>query len=149
VEKVEISLDGGATWREATCMSTETPTTHGKRWCWVLWSLHVSHADVSAAASLKCRATAAGGATQQEGLAWNAQGLCNNCIFTVKVCMTITTTRAMARLEVAGLLARRGTQLSAEGLNRTVLQRQGDSSGCKALARTATRGPGEPSVSQK
>lgn len=92
MEKVEISLDGGVTWREATSMTAETPTRHGKRWCWVMWSLRLMHTQVSAAASIKCRATATGGATQQMGLAWNAQGLCNNSIFTVKVSMTITIT---------------------------------------------------------
>jgi hypothetical protein len=101
VEKVEVSLDGGASWCPAAAVTSETPTKKGKSWCWVLWSLAVSHAQLAAAASVKCRATAAGGATQQAGLAWNAQGVCNNAIFTVKVLRSTLLGVAKSSLGVA------------------------------------------------
>jgi sulfite oxidase len=72
VERVEISIDGGKTWREATFVGDAEP------WTWRLWRAEV---DVRAGATeLVVRAYDSSGAVQPEALAstWNERGYMNN-----------------------------------------------------------------------
>ena len=69
VDRVEVSTDGGATWRDA-----ELGPTAG-RWAWRGWSFHWD--AVPGEAELSCRATDAGGGVQPVDQPWNRQGMAN------------------------------------------------------------------------
>lgn len=68
---MEVSLDAGATWRLCDVKYDETPTQHGKYWCWVLWQLEVDVTDFLQSKELVVRAWDAGMNTQPERLTWN------------------------------------------------------------------------------
>lgn len=38
VTRVELTSDGGATWRQAEVHRFEKPTEYGRHWCWVQWT---------------------------------------------------------------------------------------------------------------
>jgi DMSO/TMAO reductase YedYZ molybdopterin-dependent catalytic subunit len=77
VDRVEVTLDGGATWAEARL---EAPASE---FAWQAWSFawdarpgeHV----------LGCRATDSTGRTQPDSAEWNHDGYCNNAIQRVRV----------------------------------------------------------------
>ncbi|KAF3926769.1 hypothetical protein ABW21_db0208219 [Orbilia brochopaga] len=71
VTRVEVSADGGATWRDA-----EIPTP-GTRWSWVLWRfVYTGHLDERT--TFLCRATDRGGNMQVAGGQWNLRGVAYN-----------------------------------------------------------------------
>jgi DMSO/TMAO reductase YedYZ molybdopterin-dependent catalytic subunit len=78
VSLVEVSSDGGATWRQASF------TTESSRWSWRLWEMSWEATDRGPVA-LKSRAIDAEGAVQPEIVEWNELGYCNNAVRPVHV----------------------------------------------------------------
>ena len=56
VTRVELSLDGGDSWRPAAIDVVAPPTKHGMHWAWVWWRLAVPTADLAAARDVRLRA---------------------------------------------------------------------------------------------
>src|SRR3954454_8771821 len=77
IERVEVSIDGGATWADARLESPTGPHS------WVGWSLDWSAGPGSY--ELCSRATDATGATQPLEPDWNVQGMENNSVQRVPV----------------------------------------------------------------
>ena len=79
IGRVDVSLDGGCTWRQAALQ----PAT--SRWAWRLWSLTVEAR--SGPMTLSARAWDDTGATQPESAAalWNPRGYANNAWAHVEV----------------------------------------------------------------
>ncbi len=78
VARVEVSVDGGATWADA---DLEEPPA---RWAWVGWTFPWL-ADVPGATEICCRATDATGDVQPVDQPWNRQGMANNLVQRVPV----------------------------------------------------------------
>jgi sulfite oxidase len=78
VEKVEISVDGGASW-QATRLGSDK-----SRYAWRRWSFKW-HAPKSGEYTIASRATDSQGRTQPASPAWNPSGYLNNAIDTVKI----------------------------------------------------------------
>jgi nitrate reductase (NAD(P)H) len=85
VTRVEVSVDGGASWQLTTLVRPEKPTKYGRHWCWVFWTLTLDARALLLAESVCCRAWDAGNNTQPRAITWNLMGMGNNCYFTVKV----------------------------------------------------------------
>ncbi|KAJ2721979.1 hypothetical protein GGI07_003629 [Coemansia sp. Benny D115] len=110
VDRVEISLDGGATWDLAKmyCMRPTEDTSAGsdwstvssessgdddgssdgstrdwaaRQWGWVLWAYQI--ASVPPNCTIACRAWDSGGNTQPAAAVWNYRGVMNNSVFHV------------------------------------------------------------------
>jgi DMSO/TMAO reductase YedYZ molybdopterin-dependent catalytic subunit len=71
ITRVEVSVDGGATWADAD-LEPETG-----RWAWRAWSFDW-HADRVGDHELRVRAHDATGAVQPVEQSWNRQGMANN-----------------------------------------------------------------------
>lgn len=85
VTRVEITLDGGETWRVCTLDNPEKPTKYGKYWCWCFWQLEVEVLDLLGAKEVAVRAWDESLNTQPEKLIWNVKGMMNNSWFRVKL----------------------------------------------------------------
>ena len=70
---MEITLDGGASWRMCALRHQIPPTRYGRHWCWLLWSLELPVVDVAGSdcREVAVRAWDAGTNTQPEHLTWN------------------------------------------------------------------------------
>jgi DMSO/TMAO reductase YedYZ molybdopterin-dependent catalytic subunit len=77
VERVEVSVDGGATWVDATL--GDAPSEFAWRGWELQWDAGPGEHE------LCCRATDAGGNTQPLSHAWNYDGFCNNAVQRVRV----------------------------------------------------------------
>ncbi|XP_047341866.1 nitrate reductase [NADH]-like [Impatiens glandulifera] len=84
VTRVEVTMDGGATWNVCDLDHPEKPNKYGKYWCWCFWSLEVEVLDLLAAKEIAVRAWDETLNTQPEKLIWNLMGMMNNCWFKVK-----------------------------------------------------------------
>jgi len=84
VGRVEVSVDGGATWRIAKKTSGE-PTMQGRCYAWTMWEIVVDDFDPAEHAEVTVRAfdTSAQGMT--ENPEWNLTGMMNNAYFRIKV----------------------------------------------------------------
>jgi len=87
VTRVEVTLDGGDTWRVCSLDHKEKPNKYGKYWCWCFWSLEVEVLDLLGAKEIAVRAWDETHNTQPEKLIWNLMGMMNNCWFRVKTNM--------------------------------------------------------------
>ncbi|XP_076955284.1 nitrate reductase [NADH]-like [Bidens hawaiensis] len=87
VTRVEVTLDGGDTWRLCSLDHKEKPNKYGKYWCWCFWSLEVEVLDLLSAKEIAVRAWDETFNTQPEKLIWNLMGMMNNCWFRVKTNM--------------------------------------------------------------
>lgn len=85
ITRVEVSLDGGHSWRLADHRLPCPASVYGKQWCWALWSCHVDVAELAAAGEIACRAWDEANNTQPRDLTWNLMGMGNNPHFRVKV----------------------------------------------------------------
>jgi len=87
VIRVEVSLDGGATWTLSKLTHPEQPTEYGKYWCWCFFELPIDVADLweLKEAELLCRGWDAAMNRQPEKITWNVMGMMNNSYFRVKV----------------------------------------------------------------
>ncbi|KAK3158319.1 hypothetical protein QOZ80_2AG0135570 [Eleusine coracana subsp. coracana] len=85
VIRVELTLDGGSTWRLCELNHPEKPNQYGKHWCWCFWSVDVEVADLLGSKEMAVRAWDQTLNTQPEKLTWNLMGMMTNCWFKVKV----------------------------------------------------------------
>ena len=77
ISAVEVSTDGGRTWREARLEHDDSP------WAWCLWSLDWE--ATPGGHELRCRARDAAGNSQPDEPAWNLGGYANNAVQRVAV----------------------------------------------------------------
>ncbi|CAO2206986.1 unnamed protein product [Urochloa humidicola] len=85
VTRVEVTLDGGETWRLCELNHPEKPNKYGRYWCWCFWSVDVEVLDLLGAKEIAVRAWDQSLNTQPEKLVWNLMGMMTNCWFKVKV----------------------------------------------------------------
>lgn len=87
VIRVEVSIDGGKTWTLSNLNHPETPTPHGKYWCWCFWQLDVPLAKFYECENpeILCRAWDSSMNRQPEKITWNVMGMMNNSYFRIKV----------------------------------------------------------------
>ncbi|KAJ6846898.1 nitrate reductase [NADH] [Iris pallida] len=85
VTRVEVTVDGGETWRVCSLDHPERPNKYGKYWCWCFWSLEIEVLDLLGAKEIAVRAWDESHNTQPEKLNWNVMGMMNNCWFRVKI----------------------------------------------------------------
>ncbi|CAI5459477.1 unnamed protein product [Closterium sp. Yama58-4] len=90
VTRVEITLDGGNTWRLCDITHPSPPTRHGKHWTWSLWATEVPVVDLVGVKEVAVRAWDDATNTQPDKLTWNVMGMMNNCWFRVRVAPTVT-----------------------------------------------------------
>ena len=69
--RVEVTMDGGETWRVCNLDHPEKPNKYGKYWCWCFWSLEVEVLDLLGAKEIAVRAWDEALNTQPEKLIWN------------------------------------------------------------------------------
>ncbi|KAJ2781680.1 hypothetical protein H4R18_002733 [Coemansia javaensis] len=99
VDRVEVSLDGGATWALADVVANAAAAAgsdrdrdwSGRHWSWVLWSFAI--ASVPPRCTIACRAWDSGGNTQPAEATWNYRGVMNNSVFRVTPRMAGGTSR--------------------------------------------------------
>ena len=85
VERVEVSLDDGATWLYCIRRFPNYPIRHGKKfWTWLHWHVDVEIPHLVRAKSISVRAWNVFKNTQPENPIWNTMGMMNNCWYTVK-----------------------------------------------------------------
>jgi len=80
VERVEVSVDGGRSWKDATLGAV--PSRYAWRGFAFTWNAEPGEHE------LCCRATDASGATQPLAPEWNFDGFCNNAVQRVRVTVT-------------------------------------------------------------
>ena len=80
IERVEVSVDGGASWDEASL--GEAPSEFAWRGWTYEWDAEPGEHE------LCCRATDAAGKTQPVSAEWNFDGYCNNAVQRVRVVVT-------------------------------------------------------------
>lgn len=85
ITRVEVSLDGGHSWRLANHRLPCPPTVYGKQWCWAHWEYEVDPSELSGIAEIACRAWDESNNCQPRDLTWNLMGMGNNPHFRVKV----------------------------------------------------------------
>ena len=85
VDRVELSLDGGATWRYCYRKFCEMPLRHGSKcWSWVYWHCRVTVEELLQAEELAVRAFDTQKNTQPRELVWNLLGMMNNSWYRVR-----------------------------------------------------------------
>ncbi|CAH9083757.1 unnamed protein product [Cuscuta epithymum] len=84
VTRVEVTMDGGETWRVCELERLEKGNKYGKYWCWCFWSLQVDLLHLLSAKDFAVRAWDETHNTQPQNLIWNLMGMMNNCWFRVK-----------------------------------------------------------------
>lgn len=93
VTRVELSFDGGLTWKLCKLDYPEERFSHapkfGKYYCWMFWEYSVDKFEflntATGAGEIRCRAWDEASNTQPKDITWNLMGMGNNCHFTVKV----------------------------------------------------------------
>eukprot|EP01023_Acetabularia_acetabulum_P061282 TRINITY_DN739_c0_g2_i1.p1 TRINITY_DN739_c0_g2~~TRINITY_DN739_c0_g2_i1.p1 ORF type:complete len:854 (+),score=198.42 TRINITY_DN739_c0_g2_i1:164-2725(+) len=85
INRVEVSLDAGQTWKLCDLKITEKPNDYGKYWCWCFWSLDVKTLDLLNSPGVVCRAYDYSQNTQPDVLTWSLLGQGNNCMFKLNV----------------------------------------------------------------
>ncbi|KAG0349121.1 hypothetical protein BGZ54_004440, partial [Gamsiella multidivaricata] len=87
VKRVQVSLDGGKSWRMAQLDHPEEKmkTVGGNRyWCWCLWTLDVPIGDFIDCKELTCRAWDINNNTQPQATTWNLTGMMHNAWYIIK-----------------------------------------------------------------
>jgi len=85
ITRVELSLDGGMSWRLCALTVPEKATDHGKHWCWVFWRAELTTRELARASQLVCRAWDEASNTQPKDITWNVMGMGNACYFRIKI----------------------------------------------------------------
>ncbi|GLJ12378.1 hypothetical protein SUGI_0189720 [Cryptomeria japonica] len=85
VIRVEVTFDGGETWKLCSLTHPEKPKKYGKHWCWCFWELEVEVMELLSAKEIAVRAWDESMNTQPKDLTWNVMGMMNNCWFRVKL----------------------------------------------------------------
>lgn len=85
VQRVEISLDGGAAWLYCIRKFPEAPIRHGNKfWSWLHWHVDIEIAHLVRCKSIIVRCFNVFKNTQPREPSWNTMGMMNNCWYTVK-----------------------------------------------------------------
>ncbi|KAI0659447.1 hypothetical protein C8Q70DRAFT_1053815 [Cubamyces menziesii] len=85
VERVELSLDGGQTWRYCFRHFTDSPLRHGEKyWAWIFWSCEVKLQELVSAYEIIVRAQDGRKNYQPEHISWNLMGMMNNAWYRVR-----------------------------------------------------------------
>ncbi|EIW58264.1 uncharacterized protein TRAVEDRAFT_47429 [Trametes versicolor FP-101664 SS1] len=72
VERVELSLDGGKTWKYCFRRFTDSPLRHGEKyWAWIFWSCEVKVQELVDAYEIIVRAQDSRKNYQPENISWN------------------------------------------------------------------------------
>jgi nitrate reductase (NAD(P)H) len=74
VTGVDVSLDGGATWEQATVSRKGQPTEYDMHWSWVIWTLKVKASDLILAKEIRSRAWDSSNNRQPSEPSWNLMG---------------------------------------------------------------------------
>lgn len=69
--RVEVSVDGGATWMLAELEHPAAPTEYGKSWAWCLWQLEVDVMALFTTKEMAVRAWDSSMNTQPDKITWN------------------------------------------------------------------------------
>eukprot|EP01025_Chloroclados_australasicus_P043903 TRINITY_DN4713_c0_g2_i1.p2 TRINITY_DN4713_c0_g2~~TRINITY_DN4713_c0_g2_i1.p2 ORF type:complete len:856 (+),score=123.10 TRINITY_DN4713_c0_g2_i1:117-2684(+) len=85
INRVEVTVDGGKTWKLCDLHITEQPNDYGKYWCWCFWSLEIKTLDLLTAPNVMCRAYDYSQNTQPMHLTWSLLGQGNNCMFRLDI----------------------------------------------------------------
>ncbi|WIA11609.1 hypothetical protein OEZ85_011714 [Tetradesmus obliquus] len=96
VTHVEVSLDGGASWRLAPVSHGGGPSqedradnshlnAYGKHWSWYVWEVDVPFDELAGAPEVRCRACDSAMNSQPERPSWNFLGSMNNSQYAVKI----------------------------------------------------------------
>ena len=86
VTAVEVTFDGGDSWRLASLASPERGTRYGRHWCAVQWRFPLSDArELLLCDEVACRAVDSAFNTQPAELTWNLKGMGNNAMYRVRV----------------------------------------------------------------
>ncbi|RQM26959.1 hypothetical protein B5M09_010057 [Aphanomyces astaci] len=85
--RVDVSLDGGATWQEAALDPLGVRQKYNRAWAWTPWSLDVDIADHMTDVKLVCKAVDSSYNVQPDSIApiWNMRGVLNNAWHRVDV----------------------------------------------------------------
>lgn len=87
IKRVQVSLDGGKSWRMAQLDHQEEKMRvgcKGRYWCWCLWALDIQMSDLVRCGDLTCRAWDANNNTQPQTTAWNLMGMMHNAWYVIK-----------------------------------------------------------------
>ncbi|XP_047319660.1 nitrate reductase [NADH]-like [Impatiens glandulifera] len=84
VNRVEVTMDGGETWKICDIERPEIGNKYGRYWCWCFWSLEIELVELLVTKEIAVRAWDESLNTQPEKLIWNLMGMMNNCWFRVK-----------------------------------------------------------------
>ncbi|KAE8652087.1 hypothetical protein Csa_018542 [Cucumis sativus] len=85
VTRVQVTLDGGETWKICNLEYHEKPNKYGKYWCWIFWSVDVEILDLFGSKQIAVRAWDETTNTQPENLNWNLMGMMNNSWYRIKI----------------------------------------------------------------
>ncbi|XP_022993179.1 nitrate reductase [NADH]-like [Cucurbita maxima] len=85
VTRVQVTLDGGETWKICNLEYHEKPNKYGKYWCWIFWSVEVEVVELFGSKEIAVRAWDETNNTQPENLNWNLVGMMNNSWFRIKI----------------------------------------------------------------
>ncbi|OQR84145.1 sulfite oxidase [Achlya hypogyna] len=85
--RVDVSLDGGATWQEATLAPEATAQRYNRAWAWTPWTLDVDIDDNTKELNIVCKAIDSSYNVQPDTIApiWNMRGVLNNAWHRVHV----------------------------------------------------------------
>ncbi|KAI0717397.1 hypothetical protein C8T65DRAFT_717276 [Cerioporus squamosus] len=85
IDRVELSLDGGKTWRWCIRRFTEAPLRNGEKyWAWIFWQCEVKVQELVDAHEIIVRAQDCKKNYQPEHMTWNLMGMMNNCWYRVR-----------------------------------------------------------------
>lgn len=93
ITRVELSLDGGETWRLTNLDFPEERFSHAPKYgfyyCWMFWNLDVPVIDIlksaQGPAEIRVRAWDTSNNTQPADIIWNLMGYGNNCQYALKI----------------------------------------------------------------
>ncbi|RHY35400.1 hypothetical protein DYB32_000169 [Aphanomyces invadans] len=85
--RVDVSLDGGQTWREATLDPMGMRQKYNRAWAWTPWTLDVDIDDATTHVNLVCKAVDSSYNVQPDSIGpiWNMRGVLNNAWHRVDV----------------------------------------------------------------
>ncbi|KAH9886564.1 hypothetical protein F4778DRAFT_773989 [Xylariomycetidae sp. FL2044] len=85
IKRIEVTLDGGQTWRYCVRRFPEAPVRHAKKfWTWCFWHVDVDVGDLIVCDGIRVRAWDVKMVTQPEEPTWNLTGSMNNAQYVVK-----------------------------------------------------------------
>ena len=94
IKRVQMSLDGGKTWRlaqldddqeEEVVKKVGMEQDRNRSWCWRLWTLDIQISDLfESSGELICRAWDTNNNTQPQTTEWNLMGMMHNAWYIVK-----------------------------------------------------------------